>query len=116
MHELSIAMNILDIVEEHISSEESPGIVNRILLHVGEFSGVMEDALEFNFEVAKKGTVADQAKLEIETIESKGSCGECRNEFRVQAFVPACPVCGSYNVEITAGRELQIKEIYLEDE
>lgn len=115
MHELAIVVNILEIVEEHLSREESPGEVSRIVLRVGELSGVMEEALKFNFEMAKRGTLADQAVLEINAIEGRGCCRSCLEEFKVGEFVVVCPACGSRNVEITAGQELQIKEIYLQE-
>jgi hydrogenase nickel incorporation protein HypA/HybF len=61
VHELGLIQEVLDIV-----SEASGGAtVRRIVLEVGSLALVAPDALRFAFEVARDGTPAAEASLEI---------------------------------------------------
>ena len=53
MHELSIAMNIIDIAGEY-AAKANTKTINEIEIEVGELSGVVIEALEFAMENAKK--------------------------------------------------------------
>jgi hydrogenase nickel incorporation protein HypA/HybF len=77
MHELSIAEELLSIITE---KAQQVGIrkISRIDLRIGEFSGVLPDALVFAFEMLSKDTMSEGARVEIE--ESEG------NELQVLSF------------------------------
>jgi hydrogenase nickel incorporation protein HypA/HybF len=66
MHELGLIQEVLDIVE----SESKGARVKRIVLEVGELTAVFPEALRFAFELAREGTVAESAELEI--VETRG--------------------------------------------
>jgi hydrogenase nickel incorporation protein HypA/HybF len=70
MHELSIAEELLNIITE---KARQVGIrkISRIDLRIGEFSGVLPDALVFAFEMLSRDTMSQGARIEIE--ESEGS-------------------------------------------
>jgi hydrogenase nickel incorporation protein HypA/HybF len=70
MHEMTIAMNIVDIVCQK-ADEEKAVKVNSVDLVIGELSGVMIDSLEFCFEAACKNTIADGAELNIYKINAE---------------------------------------------
>jgi hydrogenase nickel incorporation protein HypA/HybF len=66
MHELGLIQEVLDVV-----SDESRGArVRRIVLEVGSLAAVLPEALRFAFELAREGTVAEEAELEI--VETRG--------------------------------------------
>ena len=60
MHELSIAMNVIEIADEY-AAKANATVVKEIEIEVGELSGVVLDALEFAMEVAVKNTILEQA-------------------------------------------------------
>ena len=111
MHEVSVMQSALDIAIDHAKQQNATRI-HRINMRVGALSGVVPDALEFAFEVVTQGTLAEGAKLEIERIPALCYCPACRIEFEPKDVIYACPQCGSLNVEIRAGRELELA--YLE--
>lgn len=116
MHELSIAMNILDIVRDTCRTQNFER-VETIYLRIGRASGILTDALQFAFEQARAGTVARDARLEIEEIDVGGHCEDCRREFTVEEkYVFECPRCGGNRFRITSGHEMEIVELEVEDE
>jgi hydrogenase nickel incorporation protein HypA/HybF len=65
MHELSIAEELLQIITEK-ASQVGIGKIERINLKIGEFSGILPDALVFAFEMLSRDTIAQSAEIEIE--------------------------------------------------
>jgi len=113
MHELAITQGILEIAEREAAKHDSSRI-KAIKLQVGEFTGVVKEALEFSFEVIKLGTLAEQASLEIEVVKLRQRCPACDEIFVAKdRFDFLCPVC-SMPAEILSGRELRIEWIDLE--
>ena len=67
MHEMAIAESVLVIAVGEMQRHSSNGI-RGIKLSIGEFSGVVKEALEFAFDVLKPGTPASEANIEIDMI------------------------------------------------
>jgi hydrogenase nickel incorporation protein HypA/HybF len=112
MHELAIAQGILTIVEREAARNHS-SVVERIQLRLGEFTGVVKEALEFSFDVVKLGTVAEHANLAIQIVQLRKSCLACASEFLSPGdYSFLCPIC-SGPVKIIEGRELQVDYIDL---
>ena len=111
MHEVSIALGILDIAEQHCKQEGYKGIES-IVVKIGKASGVMPEALLFAFDAVKHGTLAENAHLNIEEIPVSGYCNSCKNSFSVEEpFILCCPKCGDSSIRLDSGRELDIVEV-----
>lgn len=110
MHEMSIALNIVDLASDY-AKREAASVIERIDIDVGTLSGVLVDSLSFCFDAASKNTLAENAKLVINTIPAKGQCKECDNQFTVQQWPSPCPDCGSYFIAVSSGKELKVKSI-----
>jgi len=116
MHELSIAMNILDILQDTCRTQNY-GRVNTVFVRIGRASGIQADALHFAFEHARAGTIAADARLQIEEISVGGHCDDCGAEFTVEEkYVFECPRCGGSRFRITSGHELEILELEVNPE
>ena len=114
MHELSIAMSILDILES-ACRDKGYSRVEAVRGKVGKATCVMKDSLLFSFDCSKKGTVAEGARLEIDEIPLGVSCRDCHSESAVdEAYVLACPRCGGKSFQVTSGHELEISELEVE--
>jgi hydrogenase nickel incorporation protein HypA/HybF len=111
MHEMAIIQGMLDIVESEAREHQSPR-VEKIKLLIGEFAGVVREALEFAFEVARQGTLAQDAELEIEIVPLRKRCNVCGSDRISGGFDLLCEKCLS-PVEIVAGREMRIDYIDL---
>ncbi|MGH9945589.1 MAG: hydrogenase maturation nickel metallochaperone HypA [Pyrinomonadaceae bacterium] len=116
MHELSIAMSIVEGASEE-AERHSGGKVSVVHLLLGRLSGVVKEALLFSYDIATEGTDLEGSVLEIEDIDAAIFCRQCdaeRTLDSIQNF--ACPVCGTPTSEVVRGRELLIKSLELTDE
>ncbi len=114
MHEASLMSNLLVIVDR-AARAEGEGPVRLVHLKIGEMAGVNADALRFAFEVMSKGTAAEGAELGIETVPLRARCGACGDISNPADFVFRCPACGSGDIEIVAGREMEVDYILVGD-
>lgn len=110
MHELSIALNIIDIVKDTFAKSNA-NQVNDIELEIGKFSGVELDALEFALETSIASTQFKNTKFIITTPQGKGKCNNCKNEFKMKTLYDTCPKCNSFDIDIVQGQELRVKSI-----
>jgi hydrogenase nickel incorporation protein HypA/HybF len=76
-------------------------------MEVGALTAVVPDAMQFCFELATEGTVADGATLEVDMRPGEARCRTCDTTFQLPDLILLCP-CGSADVEVTAGRDLKI--------
>ncbi|MGW8360881.1 hydrogenase maturation nickel metallochaperone HypA/HybF [Streptomyces wedmorensis] len=111
MHEMSLAVAVVDQVEAAATSRGAVG-VSRIELDVGELAGVVADALAFCFELACAGTVVEGAELITRTVPGTARCAPCAEDWAV-GMPPRllCPGCGGAADELVSGRELRIREV-----
>ena len=114
MHEMSIALSIIDAVAAK-AEEEHAKKVNGIELEVGKLAGVEVESLKFCFSAAAKGTIAEGAALDIREIQPVGVCSECGRRFSMNFYYSTCDSCGSFKTDLVSGRELLIKSIILEE-
>ncbi len=112
MHELSLAQGIVDIVGQYVP-EEQLGDVRVVRIKVGQMAGVVTDSLEFSFSAIVTGTSLEQARLEIVDVPLRARCGGCATEFAVEEMAFSCPACGSKEVTVASGTDLQVAEIEL---
>jgi hydrogenase nickel incorporation protein HypA/HybF len=111
MHEVSIALNLLDIVEKKCR-EEGYQEVESVRVRVGKASSVQPEAFSFAFEVVKKNTLARNARFTIDLVPLGGTCSACGNRFETEeAYILECPSCGSSSLQITQGYELEVVEM-----
>ncbi len=94
------------------ASDHHAGRVHRIVLRVGALSGVEPDALRLAFDASTRGTAADGAELDIESVPARGRCPDCNLEFAVESdFIFTCPRCCHISGELVQGRELELARI-----
>jgi len=70
MHELSIALNIVDGVTEEVE-RQGGGIVRAVYARLGRLSGVVPEALLFSYEQACEGTPLQGSELRIEETDGR---------------------------------------------
>lgn len=110
MHEMSICESIISVIEEQAIAQ-SFSKVNAVRLEVGPLAGVELEALKFSFDVVTRGGLAENATLEVIELPVTGWCMPCASAVEVKERFDACPTCGSYQVQITGGEELRIKDM-----
>src|SRR5207253_3762062 len=102
MHELSIALSILDFVAEE--AERRGGRVVAVHLRLGPLSGVVKDALVSAYDLAREGTPLAGAGLIVEEVPVVAWCPACAAE-QTPAFPElCCPACGTPTPDVRRGR------------
>ncbi|MET0089554.1 MAG: hydrogenase maturation nickel metallochaperone HypA [Candidatus Thiodiazotropha sp.] len=113
MHEMSLCESVIQIVQEN-ALKQGFKRVKTVWLEIGELSGVEVEAMRFGFEVVSRGSLADGATLEIIDVPGSARCMQCGKSVRVRQRFDACPDCGSYQIQVTGGEEMRIKELEVE--
>ncbi len=113
MHEMGIAISIIDSVRAEIAKvPESRPL--RIGLRIGELTAVDASALEFCLEALLRGTDLEGLRLAIETCPRRHRCLNCGKEFEIADYDFQCPQCRELRSECIAGDELEIAYLELE--
>jgi hydrogenase nickel incorporation protein HypA/HybF len=107
MHEVSLIHNTLTIAEEEARSHGATRI-HRIVLRIGPLACVDPDALRFAFEVAREGTMADEAVLDIKLEPVVCHCELCDSEFTAEGQIYSCPSCQTISRCVRSGMELEL--------
>lgn len=115
MHELSIAQNIIQIVNNCVEKDKL-GLVEKIYLKLGLLSNVLADSLHFSFNSIVENTPLQNSKLNIEILPIKIKCNECDEINSTGDFIFVCPTCNSPSISIISGDEMIISSIHLKDE
>jgi len=110
MHELSITQNILSIVLEQAKAAKATRIA-KINRTVGELSGVVDECVQFYFEIISKDTIAAEANLSFDRRPTKVRCRNCATIFSPDNLNWNCPNCRDQNIEIISGRECYVESI-----
>lgn len=113
MHEMAICESIVGILEEQAKAQRFAR-VKKVFLEVGRLSCVEPEALRFSFGAVTKETLAASAELVILDIEGQAWCLPCAKTVPIPARYAPCPTCGSYQLQVTGGEELRIKELEVE--
>lgn len=108
MHELSIALSMIEMASEE-AARRGGVQVHAIHLKLGELSGVVKDALLFSYEVACQGTPLEGSQLIIEEVPVVVRCPTCRADTALVSVQRlCCGVCGALTSEIVQGKELEV--------
>lgn len=110
MHEMSLMESVVEIACETAAQHGAKGI-RAIRLDVGQLSHVDPDALLFCYDAIRRGSLAEEARLEINRVAGEGWCLDCEKTVPLQERFGACPECGQYHVQMTAGDELKIRDL-----
>ena len=107
MHELSIALSILDVAAEEAARRSAS--VKAIHLKLGPLAGVVKEALVSAFTMAREQSELPDADLVIEDVPIRIACPQCRGRGR---WCPSMILCAWSAVrlrrEVTQGREMEV--------
>ncbi len=111
MHEVGIISAMLKTLER-VMEEEGLTHVEKVVLEVGELSGVVPHYMEECFPAAIYKTPFEDLKMEMEVIPGVIQCLDCEAEFPVREEALRCPKCGSDKIKPAGGTGFLIKEIH----
>lgn len=113
MHELSLAENMLELIEA-VRERESFVRVRAVRMEIGRLSCVDPEALRFAFGSVSGGSCAEAAELDIEPVEGWGACPACGCESDIESLVEPCPECDFVPMRVMRGTEMRLRDMDVE--
>ena len=111
MHELSVTESLLQIALQKASDAQR---ITDLYLVIGQLSSIVDDSVQFYWDIISEGTAAAGAGLHFRRIPAELECQECRQRYQLGRDDLACPTCGSATVRLVAGDEFYLEAIDVE--
>ncbi len=115
MHELAITENILRIALDYADRAQAAR-VTALNLVIGQLSSVVDDSVQFYWDIVSKETLCEGAVLHFERIPAEMICLDCGHTYVLTRGLEACPQCASYHIKVHAGEEFRLESIDIETE
>lgn len=115
MHEMGIAMQIIEIATASIPADMEGARIAKVNLKVGKLSAVVPDSLRFCFEIAAQDTPLGEAELNIEEVPVVIHCTDCNARWIIDEPLFTCRQCSSGSITVISGRELDIDSIEIDE-
>lgn len=112
MHELSVCQALIGQVQD-VVREHRAAAVKTVNVRIGPLSGVEPDLLAQAFPLAAAGTVAEAARLVIESLPIRVRCEKCGAETAAAANRLVCGACGDWHTRLVSGDEMLLASVEL---
>jgi hydrogenase nickel incorporation protein HypA/HybF len=113
MHEMALMTEALRLAEDTARAAGAARIT-ALRLRIGALSSVVPEAMRFAWDVARRGTLAETAQLEIESVPGAARCPHCQTQYACADFLSECPCCGRVGGDLVRGQELEIAAVEIE--
>lgn len=113
MHELSVTENILEISLRHAKSANAIRI-DTLFLKIGEYSSIVDESVQFYWDIITKGTIAEGSQLKFKRILAEFECLNCYQKYHPQNGQYLCPYCNSKRIKLIKGNEFYLESIDVE--
>ncbi|MEJ2708005.1 MAG: hydrogenase maturation nickel metallochaperone HypA [Anaerolineales bacterium] len=110
MHELAVTESILEIAIRHAPARDQVKITDLYLV-IGQLSTIVDDSIQFYWDIISEGTIAQGARLHFRRIPAELSCQNCGHHYAPSDEVLACPNCSSVQIKVVAGEEFYMEAI-----
>ena len=115
MHELAITENILHIALDY-AERSGATRVTALNLVIGQLSSVVDDSVQFYWDIVSKDTLCEGAALHFERIPAEMICLDCGHTYTLSRGLEACPQCESFRIKVHAGEDFRLESIDIETE
>jgi len=113
MHELSVTQSLLEIALQHAENANAKRVTGLNIV-IGDLASMVDDSIQFYWEIIARDTIAEQAKLNFRRVPAELQCQACSETYRPTERELACPKCNSVNTRIVAGEEFALESIDVE--
>lgn len=110
MHELPVTQSLLEIALRHAESAGAQRIT-ALNIKIGQLASIVDDSVQFYWEIIAKETKAEGAKLVFNRVPAKLQCLNCGQQFPLDESDYTCPVCKSEIIKVISGREFSLESI-----
>jgi hydrogenase nickel incorporation protein HypA/HybF len=113
MHELSVTQSLLEIALRH-AEKAGAGRIVRLNLVIGKLASIVDDSVQFYWDIISRDTIAEGAELHFERVPGVLRCLGCGHTFPLNGRDYACPVCNETQVVAAGGDEFRLESIEVE--
>ena len=113
MHELSVTESLLKIAVEH-AEKANAGRVTDLHIVIGDLASMVDDSIQFYWDIIAKGTIAEQATLHFRRVPAELQCNTCSKKYQPTDKELICPDCHGIGAKIIAGEEFFLESIDVE--
>ncbi|HWQ45493.1 MAG TPA: hydrogenase maturation nickel metallochaperone HypA [Longilinea sp.] len=113
MHELSVTESILRICVEHAEKENASRVTD-VYITLGRLSSIVDDSVQFYWELIAENSICAAAQLHFERIPAKILCLDCSNEYELDRDLEPCPKCHSARIKVISGDQFYVDSIAIE--
>lgn len=113
MHELAVTESILDISERHARESQAVRVI-RINIIIGRLSSIVDDSVQFYWDIISKDSICFGAKLNFERKVAVLHCNSCSKDYEIEGSLQPCPLCGSPDITVKSGEEFYVDSIEIE--
>lgn len=114
MHELTIALSVIRIVEE-VGHANDLKHIHKIIIRKGELSGILEDAFLFAFESLRDSALEkdylEGTKIEFVSVQAIGECMNCHSKFKLDRYEKRCPYCKGEDIYYDSDYDFFVESI-----
>ena len=110
MHELSITESLLEIALRH-AEQAGARRITRLNLVIGELAGIVDDSVQFYWDIVSRDTIAEGAELHFERVPAALRCVGCGHTFPLDGRSYTCPACGGERVVAAGGDDFRLESI-----
>ncbi len=115
MHELAVTENILNIAVQHATRANAVRVTSLHLV-IGQLSSIVDDSVQFYWDMISAGTLCEGAQLHFERHPAMLKCLDCEQTYALGAELTDCPNCHSARIKVVAGEEFYLDSIEVEAE
>ncbi len=115
MHELSLAQSVVGIVENAAQANKVLK-VSKVQLTVGKLAGVEMQSFNQGLKIASRGTVMQDAEIEITRPDGTAWCMDCAQTVPLKKYGDPCPLCGGFKLTVNGGTDFKVTGIIVESE
>ena len=113
MHELSVTQSLLKIAVDHAEKANARRVTDLHIV-IGDLASMVDDSIQFYWDVIAKGTIAEQATLHFRRVPAELQCNTCLEKYHPTDQELICPKCQAVGARIIAGEEFFLESIDVE--
>ena len=113
MHELAITESILNIAVDYAERSGADHVTDLHLV-IGQLSSIIDDSVQFYWDIVSKDTICEGAVLHFERIPAQMICLDCDHIYTIANGLAGCPICEGFQVRVHAGEDFRLESIEVE--
>ncbi len=113
VHELSVTESLLNLAVRHAEQAKAAHVTDLYLV-IGRLSSIVDESVQFYWDMISEGTICEKARLHFERVPAKFRCLDCDEEYQLPGELIGCPRCKSEHIQVIAGDEFRLDHMEVE--